>query len=53
MYFNLLVSLVLQVTNYAIAFKICAITAGIKKYKSIFKKKKKNHDVIVLLAKSI
>ena len=53
MYFNLLVWLALQITSYAIAFKICAITAGIKKYKSIFKKKKKNDDVIVLLAKSI
>ena len=53
MYFNLLVWLALRITSYAIAFKICAITAGIKKYKSIFKKKKKNHDVIVLLAKSI
>ena len=29
--------------------KICAITAGIKKYKSIIKKKKKKHDKIVLL----
>ena len=53
MYFNLLVWLVLRVTSFAIAFKICAITAGIKKHKSIFKKKKKNHDVIVLLEKSI
>ena len=53
MYFNLLVWLVLRITSYTIAFKICAITAGIKKYKSIFKKKKKNDDVIVLLAKSI
>ena len=34
----------------AIASKICAITAGIKKYKSI--KKKKKHDKTVLLAKS-
>ena len=32
--------------------KICAITARIKKYKSIFKKKKKKHDKIALLAKS-
>ena len=32
--------------------KICAITAGIKKYKSIIKKKKTKHDKIVLLAKS-
>ena len=29
----------------------CAITAGIKKYQSIIKKKKKKHDKIVLLAK--
>ena len=32
--------------------KICAITLGIKKFKSIIKKKKKKHDKIVLLAKS-
>ena len=32
--------------------KICAITVGIKKHNSIFKKNKKNHDQIVLLAKS-
>ena len=31
---------------------ICAITAGIKKYNSITKKKKKKHDEIILLAKS-
>ena len=36
----------------AIRLKICAITAGIKKCKSIIKKKKKKHDKIVLLAKS-
>ena len=28
----------------------CAITAGIKKYKSIIKKKKKKHDEMVSLA---
>ena len=33
-----------------VGLKICAITAGIKKYKSI--KKKKKHDKTVLLAKS-
>ena len=33
-------------------FKICAITAEIKKYKSIMKKKKKKHYKLVLLAKS-
>ena len=32
--------------------KFCAITAGIKKYQSIIKKKKTKHDKIVLLAKS-
>ena len=31
---------------------MCAITAGIKKYKSIIKKKKKKHDKKVSLAKS-
>ena len=36
----------------AIGLKICAITAGIKKYKSIIKKKKKEHDEILLLAES-
>ena len=32
--------------------KICLITAWIKQYKSIHKKKQKEHDKIVLLAKS-
>ena len=36
----------------AIAIKISVITAGIKKYKSIIKKKKKKHDKIILLAKT-
>ena len=40
------------ITSYAVGLKICAIAAGIKKYKSIIKKKKKKHDKIVLLAKS-
>ena len=39
------------ITSSAIELKICAITAAIKKYKSIIKKKKKKHDKIVLLAK--
>ena len=30
--------------------KICAIARGIKKYKSIIKKKKKKHDKVVLIA---
>ena len=37
----------------AIGLKHCAVTAaGIAKYKSMIKKKKKKHDKIVLLAKS-
>ena len=36
----------------AVGIKICATAAGIKKYKSITKKKKKKHDKIVLLAKT-
>ena len=39
--------------NYkpAIGSKVCVITAGIKKYKSIIKKKNKKHDKIILSAK--
>ena len=40
----------LLVTSSAAGIIICAISAGIKKYKSIIKKKKK-HDKIVLLGK--
>ena len=40
------------ITSSEIELKICVITAGIKKYKSIIKKKRKKHDKIVLLAKS-
>ena len=40
------------ITSSATELKICAITAGIKKYKSMIKKKKKKHDKIVFLAKS-
>ena len=36
----------------AVGLKICGITAGIKNYQSIIKKKKKKHDKIVLLAKT-
>ena len=42
----------IEITSSAIELKICVITAGIKKYKSIIKKEKKKHDKIVLLAKS-
>ena len=36
----------------AIVLKICVITTGLKKYKSINKKNKKKHDDTILLAKS-
>ena len=39
--FASLVGIPIGNTNSAIGLKICAITAGIKKYKSIIKKKKK------------
>ena len=39
------------IAGSAVGIKICAITEGTKKYKSIIKKKKKKHDKIVLLAK--
>ena len=40
------------ITSSAVGLKICAITAGIKKCKSIIKKREKKYDKIVLLAKS-
>ena len=48
--FDSLVDIPIGITSYAIALKVCVITAGLKKYKSIIKKKKKKHDKIVLLA---
>ena len=47
-----LVGIAIGVMSSIIRLKICAITAGIKKYKLIIKKKKKKIDKIVLLAKS-
>ena len=49
--FAYLVGIPIAITSSAIGLKICAITAGTKKYKSIIKKKKKKHDKIVSLAK--
>ena len=40
------------ITSSAMGLKIRVITSEIKKYKSIFKKKKIKHGKIVLLAKS-
>ena len=41
----------IRITSSAIGLKTCAITAGIKKFKSIIRKGKKQ-DKIVLLAKT-
>ena len=48
----ILIGFPIRITSSAIGLKNCAIAAGIKKYKSIIKKKKKVADKIVLLAKS-
>ena len=50
--FTSLVCVSVGITSFAVKIKICAITVGIKKYKSIIKKKKKTHDKIVLLGKN-
>ena len=49
--FSSIVGIPVQITSSAIWLKICAITAGIQKYKSRIKKKTENYK-IVLLAKS-
>ena len=46
-----LVCVPVGITSSAVGIKICAIIAGIKKYKSIIKKKKKKHDKILVLGK--
>ena len=40
------------ITSSEIELKICEITAGIKKHKSIIKKQKKKHDKTVLFTKA-
>ena len=50
--FASILNMSLGITILAIGLKICAVTAWIKKYKSIIKKQKKNYDKIVLLVKS-
>ena len=49
--FASLVYVPVGITNSAVGINYCAITAGIKQYKSIIKKKKKKHDKIELLEK--
>ena len=50
--FASMIGIPIRTTRSAIGLKVCAITAGVKKYKSIIKKKKKKHDKKVLLVKS-
>ena len=50
--FASLVVISIGIMSSTVGLKVCVITAGIKKYKSVNKKKKKNHDKILLLAKS-
>ena len=50
--FASLLGIPIGITSSVIGLKICAIAAGIRKYKSVIKKKKKNSDKIILLAKS-
>ena len=50
--FASLVGIPIGITSSSIGLKICVITAEIKQYKSIIKKKKKKRDKIVVLEKS-
>ena len=50
--FDSLVYFHVGIASFALVLTIRAITAGIKKYKSIIKEKKKKHDKIVLLGKA-
>ena len=49
--FASLVCVPADITCSTIGIKICAITAGIKKHKSIIKQKKKKYDKMLLLGK--
>ena len=46
-----MIAIPIGITSSAIGLKLCAIAAGFRKYKSIIKKKKREHDEIVLLTK--
>ena len=50
--FPFLLGVPIGTTSFTIGFKICAIAAGFKKFRSIIKEKKNKHRKIVLLAKS-
>ena len=47
-----MIAIPIVISGSVIGLKICAIITGIKKCKSIIKKKKKKHGKIVLLPKS-
>ena len=47
-----LVGIPVGIAGSAVRLEICAITARIKNYKSIIRKKSKKHDKIVLLEKA-
>ena len=50
--FPYLLFIQVEIAGSVIGLKICAITAGIKNYKSTIKNKEMKHDKIALLAKS-
>ena len=50
--FASLVAILVAITGSAVGSKICVLTAGIKKCKSIIKKKKEIHDQIILVVKA-
>ena len=49
-FFCFIAGITIGITSSGIKLKIFVITAGITKYKSIVKKKKEKHDIILLLA---
>ena len=51
--FGFLIKIPIGITSSAFGWTICVITARIKKYESIIKKKKRKHEKTVLLAKSV
>ena len=50
--FTSLVAIPAGIASLTIRLGICAVTTGIKNYKSIINKKKKKHDKILLLEKT-
>ena len=50
--FSSLLAFPIGITSSLVGLKNCVITAGIKNFKSVMKKRKKNHDEIVLLGKA-